>query len=218
MKSIVSKTAILFFFVLLFSSCRLFFDMDCINGDKNNYEFYLPFTLYPAQDTFHINDTIWLHADFSDELLDSNSLNYYKVENQTFRSSLFFERIDTSPRLDANPDFLLLNDTGYISFVQFPTASSFDIAYLYVNSRYKLHAGFVPGKTGLYAFNLGAVTYQEVDFQKRCPGELMNVLFNLNSGAENNYPFMALSPDTLINSYPYNKFTYNGYYCFYVVE
>ncbi len=185
MKASKAKTLTVYSFLLLFCSCGLFIDKDCF--DSNEYKFYLPFTFSPAQDTFRINDTIWIYADFSDMLLDSNSLNYFKVENETFRSSLFFERIDTTPRLDANLDFLLLNDIGYVDFFQVPTASSFDIGFLYSNNHYKLLAGFIPGKTGLYAFNLGALTYQEVDFQKKCPSELMNVFFSLNNKERVNF-------------------------------
>ena len=60
--------------IVLSSSCKKIFG-ECDSGEGYAYyKFYLPFTLYPAQDTFHINDTIHLHADFSDMILDSNSL------------------------------------------------------------------------------------------------------------------------------------------------
>ncbi|OWY20857.1 hypothetical protein B6N25_10785 [Sphingobacteriales bacterium TSM_CSS] len=208
MKSNTFKAITLYFYLLLFCSCRLFFDMDC----NDNYKFYLPFTLYPAQDTFHINDTIWLHADFSDMLLDSNSLNYYKVENEYFESLFMIMSIDTVPEAIATPLFYVHVDTG-----QYDT-TYFYYDFLYTENRYKLHMGFIPTRKGLYSLHQLAWSHQEVDFQKRCPGELMDVFFTLNAGAENNGYFLALSPDTAIQNLPSDYYKSHGYYFFYVVE
>lgn len=216
MKTNTFKAVTLYFYLLLFCSCGLLINKDCF--DNNNYKFNLPFTLYPTQDTFHINDTIWLHADFSDMLYDSNSLNYYKVENEYFESMFMFTLIDTVPELLANQDFYTVVDTGELYYHQFPTVSSFDYNFLYTHNRYKLHVGFIPTRKGLYRLHQLAIAYQEVDFQKKCPGEIMNVYFTLNNGSENNYHLLALSPDTYVHNMSQTQFNGQGSYAFYVVD
>ncbi len=99
-----SKTLIAYSFLLLLCSCGLFIDKDCF--ENNDYKFYLPFTLTPAQDTFHINDTIWVHANFSDELLDSNSLKTYHLENEPLHCNFYLDHIDT---IGITTAFLIFN-------------------------------------------------------------------------------------------------------------
>ncbi|QQS29517.1 MAG: hypothetical protein IPM47_00790 [Sphingobacteriales bacterium] len=214
MKSVVSKTVILFFFVLLFSNCRLFFDMDC----NDNYEFHLPYTVYPAQDTFHINDTLTIYANFSDMLLDSNSLNYYKVENLPLYNFLYMAKIDTVPSPQGFQNFTLIADTGAVFDSSDPGHVLRHIVFLYQNSRYQFSLRLIPHKVGVYWLGLGATPNQEVDFQKRCPGELMTQYFTTNGGINNNYYLLTLSPDSSYNIISEAAFNKSGSFCFRVVE
>lgn len=70
----------------------------------------------------------------------------------------------------------------------------------------------------MYWLGLGSTPNQEVDFQKKCPGELMDIFFTTNNGADNNFYLMALSPDSSINAVPQIGFNRDGSYCFRVVE
>lgn len=214
MKSNTFKAITLYFYLLLFCSCRLFFDMDC----NDNYKFYLPFTLYPAQDTFHINDTIHLHANFSDMLLDSNSLNYYKVENEPLACFFALDHLDTLGVISAFPNFTLIVDTGNTHPGGGPGQGLRLMQYLYINSRYKFHARLVPHKKGVYGFHLNSFSDQLVDFQNRCQSEAMDIFFTLNNSAESNYYLILQSPDTLIASTTKEVFDKTGGYAFYVIE
>jgi len=216
MKNIAVKTTFLFFFVLWFSSCGLFIDKDCF--DNNEYKFYLPFTLTPAQDTFRINDTIRLHANFSHDLFDSVTLKYYEVENEPLKCYFFLDHIDTIGITTAFPDFQLFVDTGTVSTGGGPEGGLKWIKYVYDANYYKFYIRLIPLKEGTYWLSFGSEPQQHVNFQKKCPGELMDVYFTTNSGADNNFYFMALSLDSSINAVPLKNFNYTGSYCFRVVE
>lgn len=216
MKAHKAKTLTVYLFLLLFCSCGLFIDKDCF--DNNEYKFYLPFTLSPAQDTFRINDTIRLHADFSDELLDSNSLKTYHLENEPLYCYLFLDHIDTFGITTAFPDFQIFVDTGTISTGGGPEGGLKWIKYVYSNNHYKFYIRLIPLKEGAFWFGFGSDPNQDVNFQKRCPGELMDIYFTTNNGEDNNFYFMALSPDSSINKVPRKNFNFTGSYCFRVVE
>ncbi len=216
MKALKSKTLIAYFFMLLLCSCGLFIDKDCF--DNNEYKFYLPFTLTPAQDTFHINDTIWVQANFSDELLDSNSLKTYHLENEPLYCNFYLDHIDTIGITTAFPDFQLFVDTGTVSTGGGPEGGLKWIKYVYDSNHYKFYIRLIPLKEGTYLLGFSSEPRQDVNFQKKCPGELMDVYFTTNDGAENNFYLMAQSPDSNINAVPLKNFNFTGSYCFRVVE
>ena len=130
----------------------------------------------------------------------------------------YFDRIDTTPPLRSNTQFTILVDTGNIIISPDPEAALRYIVYEYDKSRYKFSVRFIPHQIGVFWFGFGSDSQQHVNFQKKCPGELMDVYFTTNDGADNNFYFMALSPDSSINAVPQIGFNRDGSYCFRVVE
>jgi len=204
--------------IVLSCSCKKIFG-ECDSGEGYAYyKFYLPFTLYPAQDTFHINDTIHLHADFSDMMLDSNSLKYYHVENEPLRCALSLDHLDTVGIISAFPHFTLIVDTGDTHPGGGPGQGLRLMKYLYADNRYKFHVRLIPHKQGVYVFQLSSHSDQLVDFQNMCQSEAMDIFFTLNNGAEANYHLLLQSPDTIMSSISKEMFEMAGGYAFYVVE
>ncbi len=216
MKASKVKTLAVYFFMLLLCSCGLFIDKECF--DNNYYKFYLPFTLTPAQDTFQINDTIQVYADFSNMFLDSNSLKYYLVEDEPLYCYFAIIRLDTFGLIFPYYNFTLLVDTGDINASSDPGQGLRLFKYVYADNRYKFYIKLVPHVAGIYWLGFGSFDEQEVDLQKRCPSEIMEVFFTLNDGIDNNYPLLLQSPDSIISSISKHIFDIGGGYAFHVVE
>ncbi len=217
------KNKTLFNFILLLClcsfhlSCKWYLEkyIDNCDGGLNHtlYTFYLPFTFSPAKDTFKINDTIHIHANFSDQLFDSTNLKYYNVENVVLEGFFSIERIDTVGDKVTLTDFTILVDTGQVA-----GSGLMWVKYIYQHNRYKFHARLIPKKKGQYTFRMGAVGGQEVDLQEYCREEAMNLYFTTNGGAENNFYLLAESPNPFWSNYTWYAFNRNASYAFRVVE
>ncbi|HRK28061.1 MAG TPA: hypothetical protein PK239_12340 [Chitinophagales bacterium] len=220
------KNKTLFNFILLLClcsfhlSCKWYLEkyIDNCDGGLNHtlYTFYLPYTFSPAKDTFKINDTIHIHANFEDQLFDSTNLKYYKAEDAHLLSRFSIDKIDTVGLVSAFNSFNTLVDTGEIALGG--GGGLYLMKYVYQDNHYKFHARLIPQKKGVYVFYLTARPYQEVDLQEHCRDEAMNLYFITNDLAENNFYLLAESPDIIWNGitrYDFNRF---GMFCFRVVE
>lgn len=211
-------TLLILVLIVLSCSCKKIFG-ECDSGEGYaSYKFYLPFTLYPAQDTFHINDTIHLHADFSDMMLDSNTLKYYRVENEPLYCFFTLDHLDTIGIVSAFPNFTLITDTGDTHPGGGPEQGLRLMKYLYASNRYKFHIRLIPHKQGIYGFQMNSFDDQLVNIQDNCPEEILHIYFTLNNGAEANYELFLQSPDSSFSTLPKDVFDDIGGYAFYVVE
>lgn len=219
-KTTIHYCALLLCLCSLNIGCKWYFEkhVDNCDGDVDfaQYEFHLPFTFIPAQDTFRINDTITLQAHFSDLLLDSLSLKYYRAENIVFECAASLSKIDTLASFLPLYAFTYEVVTGGI-FAE-SIGDGFMIKFDYEEGVYKFEVNIVPQKTGLYAFNLSSLALQEVDFQQHCRDESMNVFFSLNNGEENNYHLLSLSPEQVWSNMSFYDVNRLGIYVFHVVE
>jgi len=130
----------------------------------------------------------------------------------------YFIRIDTTPTPHYTNQFDIEIDNGNVIVSSDPETALRYIEYEYDKSRYKFSAKFIPHQIGEFLFGFGSDPNQDVDFQKKCPGEQMDIYFNTNDGADNNFYLMALSPDSSIYAVPQAGFKRDGSYCFRVVE
>ncbi|HRK28060.1 MAG TPA: hypothetical protein PK239_12335 [Chitinophagales bacterium] len=211
-------------YLFAFCSILVLMGAGCIFKEKcgsggGTYKFYVPFSIYPTSDTIKLNDTLWLHANFSNQFLDSSTLNYYKVENHPLMNFIYMIRIDTLPIIDGFKDFTVLPDTGSVFNSLDPDQALRYILYLYQNDRYQFSAKVLPHKTGVYLLGFGAIPRQEVDFQEYCFEEYMNIFFTTNNNTtDNNYYLLTLCPDTAYQKIPVEAFLKVGSFCFRVVE
>ncbi|MFD2786303.1 hypothetical protein [Hymenobacter rubripertinctus] len=128
----------------------------CGEKPENEYTdfiFQLPFQI-TARDTVAVGDTLWLTADFSDQLREFYSGNTYPVTPQNFelRSKLGLYRLAITEKNLANQpsatgDFTFINKIGQL--VDRGTTNS-PIIYSYINGRYYLRVGLVPKNKGVF--------------------------------------------------------------------
>lgn len=210
----------------LFALCSIIalMGLGCIFKEKCGvgggiYTFYVPFSIYPTSNTIKLNDTLWLHANFSNQFLDSSTLNYYKVENHPLKNFIYMARIDTLPVRSGFKDFKVLPDTGSVFNSPDLNQALRYILYLYQNDKYQFSAKIVPHKKGVYLLGFGSTPRQEVDFQEHCFEEYMDIFFTTNNNTtDNNYHLLSLSPDEAYRNIPKAGFMRDGSFCFRVVE
>ncbi|OWY20859.1 hypothetical protein B6N25_10795 [Sphingobacteriales bacterium TSM_CSS] len=130
----------------------------------------------------------------------------------------YFFRIDTTPTPHYTNQFSIEVDTGNVIISPDPETALRYIVYEYDKSRYVFSVKFIPHQRGVFLFGFGSEPQQHVNFQKKCPGELMDIYFTTNDGVDNNFYMMAQSPDSSMNAVPQHGFNRSGSYCFRVVE
>jgi len=133
-----------------------------------------------------------------------------------FESAFTLAQTDTVGYPRSFSDFNILIDTGQVAWGG--GGGILYIKYVYQNNRYKFHARLIPLKKGVFKFSLVSLTNQEVDLQKDCREEYMNLFFSTNGGAENNFHLLAESPEPFWQNFTQQEFKRQGYYVFRVVE
>ncbi len=198
---------------------------DCNDEGYIEYNFQLPFSVSPQQDTFQVGDTIWVIADFSDEVLDLNSGEKYLLEDFSFNSELGNAKIDTTPFLSSGwfDDLTFFGETGKFTRYSYSTggiANFFE--YVYTDHRYKVKMGIVPIQTGLFLIVLHSKIFEETYFGLNltpdCKDERFEISYLMNDGMDNNFEMLQHSPDSIIQSYTYEALIESGSYVFAVVE
>ena len=209
--------SLIFTTILLFSACN----PEC---DKTiEYKFQIPMTLTPAQDTFSIGDTIWIHSSFSEEMLDLNSNKSYALEDFNFYTIFNFAQIDINPFGHANTHFEIIILDGEATLIPRSNSSSIiEIGYNYEDKIYKANFGFIPKQNGLFHFVADSqIAFwgfdREIDLSP-CKNERVEFIYKMNDGIDNNYEHIALSPDSLIRTTTKEIYDEYAQYGFYVVE
>jgi len=218
----MKRTILLFFsLTILLSAC---INKDC--REHGNYNFEIPATLFPAQDSFHIGDTIKITSIFPDDVFDLTTEEYYKLENFNFFPGTELVKIDTNPASEGLSDFIIIipSEMNYAKQTFSEGEQLLVGEYLYDNNQYSLEFSLIPLKTGLYYME--QTTFVELsedqDFEGKCDRLSSGSSVNLNDGSDNNFNLLYQSPDShyssWITSKPNVRFHRFGGYCFYVVE
>ncbi|TGE15264.1 hypothetical protein [Hymenobacter elongatus] len=119
--------------------------------------FQIPFALTPERDTVAVGDTLWLTADFSDQLRDFYTGQRYPVPPANFRlrTLLGLFRLTLPTRTLANQpaateDFTFVNKVGAVAR-QAPTFN--EVSYVHAQGRYHLRVGLIPQRRGVFSVN-----------------------------------------------------------------
>ena len=98
MKSILSS---LFFAAILFglSGCDFLKKEDKCERD---YSFSIPVSLTPALDTFNVGDTIHISIEFSPEMEDQNSGEFFDLIDYPFNTDIGLAKVDENPAACGN--------------------------------------------------------------------------------------------------------------------
>jgi hypothetical protein len=147
MKTLTILFIISFAFLNLFSSCH---------KPKNEYVemvFKLPLSITPTKDTVNVGDTLIMEANFSDNLKEEFSGQYYRLQDFGFKTRVgVFKLSDTSLAISqqagASNSFSFINEI--IGITNLGEAFG-GISFQYVNNAYKVKTKIVAKQKGTFA-------------------------------------------------------------------
>jgi len=140
--------------ILLLTSCK----PEC----EIAYDFEIPVSVYPVNDTINIDDTLWIELNF-DDMIKETSLNKdiyiggeLKKWGQEAIHIYFNKSTDTLLAIGAQGggsfSFEMINEFGGIN-IQNAVITSMDFEYN--NNNYHLKSGLIPKETGVYFITFG---------------------------------------------------------------
>ncbi|MGB1207341.1 MAG: hypothetical protein ACPG5B_16965 [Chitinophagales bacterium] len=208
----------LFIFITIISSCCLS-DSDS-DLCRTTYQFDFPITLYPAIDTFQINDTVWLEMQYAQNLFDRNSATIIEVGDFDFELELLLGGFDLTGVYDAIESFEVVAIQGNVTKQILPVFSSFNLEFEWTNNEvYALKLAIIPKNIGNFSttFNDGNFLNRDVMLNEDSPcKERLQISYSINHLLDNNYEFyINNSSDEITTLEGYN---YAGTYSFVVTE
>lgn len=197
-----------------FSSCFPTGASDC----EKRYEFTIPISIYPAQDTFHVGDTIWIESSVNSMII--NNLNGEEVDISTLR--LKFDMAITAYNEDshlfADHFFSYTNIVGGV----FPGAVLTRIIYQDSSKESrKFKVGVIPTNTstgkGTFYLTFGFLRpdYEEAELLNKNCLDLISFRYNSNEGRDNSS--YNLLPNSVTQTITQAEFTKFGSFAFRVV-
>ena len=122
-----------------------------------DFIFQVPLTVTPTQTTYSVGDTLWISADFSDQLPEFTSKTTYPVtpDNFDIKTGIGIRRLTASKDNfsdlpGAVSSFRFISKIGNIEFSG-PTFGG--LSYLYFNKKYFSKIGLIPLNTGFFILN-----------------------------------------------------------------
>lgn len=142
-------------FLALLSSC----EREDEEREYADFILQIPLTITPVKDTLAVGDTLWVTADFTENLQELYSGNSYPVtpDNFLLKTNVAFLKLANSPRSLATQEgvstnFAIVNKTGKITSRSQTFA---DVTYEHKQNRYHLKTGVIPLFPGIYVLNFG---------------------------------------------------------------
>ncbi len=219
------KNLIIFLtFLLTISSCIKKDDPCNISGGK--YEFVLPFSLSPAQETYHIGDTITISSMVTNPVYERKTGNSYYLDDFKFymiNQIWFMDTIDNYKNYDF---FKLIIDSSYYSNIfHFSNGTSdLQFQYNYISNYYTISFKIIPQKKGRFLMTLWSdIEYMAGDqeFDGKCKNIKDHAVIYLNNRQDNNINLIDEAENQNYQSVYINKesnYLDAGGYCFKVIE
>lgn len=120
--------------------------------------FQVPLTIAPVRNVYSVGDTLWLNADFSDQLSEYNSKKPYPVTPSNFDLHTIIGLLNLKypdRYLGSQPgavdNFTIINKLGSIDGLG---QTYGNISYHYSSNRYRLLIGIIPRDPGVFCFSL----------------------------------------------------------------
>lgn len=131
-------------FILFISSCGCKEDEF---GEQMTLQ--VPVQTWPAKDTFQLGDTIWVEANFGQQVIVKDAASDIYLEDFDFFPQLSFSEIsDTTEFFEAEVDFV--EQIGQIETLPLATALVYPMQFLETDSAYQLRIGVVLEAKGLF--------------------------------------------------------------------
>lgn len=216
------KKIIFFYFLSLILSACIKEKCRLVGG---TYEFEVPATLTPSQDTFRVGDTITITSSFSDMVYERKTDTWYKLENFKFFPGTELKRIDVTPVEEGLLSFEILIDTsiGYHVTVFSEGTIALIGEYKYHQNEYSLKFQLIAKEPGLFYMeqSIFPLLAKNQNFEGKCSNLENDGVVKMNNGANNNIEMLLSSPDPHFNTWipedPESRFHRFGGYCFRVV-
>ena len=167
---------------------------ECEGKTRLTFEFDIPYTITPMQDTFSVGDTIWMEFDFSNQMYNKNNGKTYTVNDFEFKMYGF--TVDLLDTLTVKPmQFTMLDKDGNIDEDRDRNGYYYHINTKMTDNKYTWRAGFVLEEKGLFAFiqnseirNDGPLADQSPPQHiTECPNEGVALDFHISNGNGNAY-------------------------------
>ncbi len=156
-KLIFMKHLLYFFlFIITISACSSSCNKDTDKYEEVYFEFSIPLTILPGNDTITLGQTLSFEANFPDSLFDLLSKKNYYLPNFNFKTVGIFRKL-------TNPDAVFLDQTKAVNKFQFTNTSGgfsnfsstyADLDFVYKNNRYCLETKVKPLEKGVYSIHL----------------------------------------------------------------
>lgn len=214
----------------IFILCIILLLSSCIRRKcriPGGYDFEIPVTLSPAQETYRIGDTISISSVFSDEVYERVTNQFYVLEDIAFSPGIGIAEISgITDTISVHFDVLIAPKFNFLGPVYLEGPLEYSGQYHYENREYSLTYQIIPKQTGLFIFSHSAALGElgsDQDFDGKCRGEsIATTRTTLNGGADNNIHLLSESPDPHYNDWilqkPNERFHGSGSFAFRVVE
>ena len=223
MKNIL-KLSLLFmvFAISTLSSC----DKDCDRPDVGIYEFVLPFELSPAQDVFHIGDTITISCFLENPIYERKTKNEYQLDDFKFYLTTSIYDMDTSI-IDFKyfEHFELLIDNNYWhNIFRFSNGESDLLSqFIFKDNEYSINYKLIPKKKGHFLLFQGSdINYRggKQAFALQCRNTEIDAKVYMNKRGDNNFQLINEAKNSYYKDWSPHKERYldTGGYCFKVVD
>ena len=220
------KNIIIFLALLLaLSSCIKKENCDRISG--GSYEFVMPFTLSPAQEIYHIGDTITISSTVNNPVYERKTGNSYYLDDFKFYLVSYLYYMDTliTDYSDFNRFKVFLDSTYEQNIFTYSDGHNSILGqYNYQNNQYSYEFKLVAKEKGSYLFTTGSdIDYYGKDqhFNGKCSNTDVDARFYMNDRSDNNSHLLdeALNSNfKLYTKHLDKQYLDFGGYCFKVVD
>ncbi len=219
------KNIIIFLaFLLALSSCIK--EENCNRTSGGSYEFVLPFSLSPAQETYHIGDTITISSTVNNLVYERKTGNSYYLDDFKFYIINQIWLMDTIDNYKNYDFFKLIIDSSYYSNIfHFSNGTSdLQFQYNYISNCYTISFKIIPQKKGHFLMTLWSdIEYiaGDQEFEGKCKNTKDHAVIYLNKRQDNNIHLIDEAKNKNYINYKRNKesnYLDAGGYCFNVIE
>lgn len=194
--------------------------VDCERQDicTKEYSFDFPISIESSLDTFQTGDTIWITMEYdNNNLLDLNTGEYFAAGDFEFFIEMLITTFTPQSHEDGIDFFNYGTTAGELNRQYLVGISELTLDFQMSNSDRILIAYFIPQQPGNYSMVFTTIlNHDEVSFLDLQCKETMNITFNLNNGADNNFEFYQTnSNDTIVTL---ESFKAVGGYAFTVID
>ena len=202
------------FIILCFNGCFLP-GKDCFK----DHRFTIDFNIFPAQDTFHVGDTIWISSTIPEELLDEENQEMLDVSDIKFPIIFAAGQVDTLDFAPAEYYFDYVVEQGDLHFEYVATWIDVYLQYENIDKQQQIRFGIIPKRTAIIKILFDAKTEEvEAIHPSDCVGATsLYYKTNGGDGEANNYYFIEESNNPWVQV-TIDEYNMIGTYTFAVIE